>query len=202
MNKLNLVGQKIGKLLVLKESKQIGYIRNWLCQCDCGKKCIVRQDSLRKRNGAKSCGCLLSTHDGKIVHDRTYRLNYYKNETAKYRLTINGFANLLLSNARKTSRKQNIEYTITINDILTILKNGYCQISGIKFIINNVPREPFAPSIDRINPNKGYTPENIQIVCWIYNSAKGVNTHTDVLKLSRALLKPKINHQHISKKPA
>ena len=57
-NKINLKGKKFGRLKVLKESKKRsnGNVM-WSCQCDCGKKVIVRGKALRKGN-TKACGCL------------------------------------------------------------------------------------------------------------------------------------------------
>ena len=57
MGKLvDLKGQRFGRLLVLEElgrSSDGGVL--WLCQCDCGKKKVVRRHSLKA--GTKSCGC-------------------------------------------------------------------------------------------------------------------------------------------------
>ena len=44
-------------------------------------------------------------------------------------------------------------------------------------------------TIDRIDPKKGYTPENCQMVLFSYNAAKSINTHEDVMKLAKALVK-------------
>ena len=54
----NLIGQKFGKLIPLKNTGKKTSNRSaiWLCQCDCGNKIEVSQDSLR--HGTKSCGCL------------------------------------------------------------------------------------------------------------------------------------------------
>jgi hypothetical protein len=56
MNRLNLVGNKFGRLTVIK----LHHIKGgsyWLCKCDCGKKSIVYVGDLRS-NHTKSCGCL------------------------------------------------------------------------------------------------------------------------------------------------
>ncbi len=56
--KIDLTGQRFGKLEVLKEGGRDsrGEIL-WHCQCDCGFTTSVRGYSLRK-NLTKSCGCL------------------------------------------------------------------------------------------------------------------------------------------------
>lgn len=58
MKKLELIGQKFERLLVIKEAEQIKKGRTfWECLCDCGNICMLRGSSLR--NGrTKSCGCL------------------------------------------------------------------------------------------------------------------------------------------------
>jgi hypothetical protein len=57
-NKLNLVGQRFGKLLVIREAaaKKNNCV-TWVCQCACGKITEVTTTHLR-RGAIKSCGCL------------------------------------------------------------------------------------------------------------------------------------------------
>lgn len=56
--KIDLTGQRFGKLTVLKEAEK----RNdhgsvcWICRCDCGNQVTVSSDNLR-RNHTQSCGC-------------------------------------------------------------------------------------------------------------------------------------------------
>lgn len=63
-HKLDLTGQRFGRLIVLREAAKIGVIgtraherRRWICHCDCGAERTVEQGGLR--NGeTSSCGCL------------------------------------------------------------------------------------------------------------------------------------------------
>ena len=62
MKRFNLTGLRQGMLLVLKEGKPRLYkknnttLRQWLCQCDCGKKKVWSQSDLRQRHKSH-CGC-------------------------------------------------------------------------------------------------------------------------------------------------
>lgn len=56
--KIDLIGKRFNKLIVLKEypiRTPQGSVQ-WECLCDCGNKTIVSGDNLR-RNHTKSCGC-------------------------------------------------------------------------------------------------------------------------------------------------
>ena len=54
--KLDLAGQRFGKLTVLAPSGNVGSRTAWLCQCDCGRKATVT--TKRLRSGCRtSCGC-------------------------------------------------------------------------------------------------------------------------------------------------
>lgn len=58
MRKLDLTGQKFGRLLAVActgEKQNGNYM--WLCRCDCGKETIVKADHLR-RHETQSCGCI------------------------------------------------------------------------------------------------------------------------------------------------
>jgi len=54
--KLDLAGQKFGKLTVLAPAENIGKRTAWLCRCDCGQKKVVKTYHLRSGR-VTSCGC-------------------------------------------------------------------------------------------------------------------------------------------------
>lgn len=59
MNKLNLLGQRFGRLLVISEAKNTKNGQTvWICECDCGKQKELKSSALR-HDKIKSCGCLL-----------------------------------------------------------------------------------------------------------------------------------------------
>lgn len=56
--KIDLTGQKFGRLLVLYECGRAKGCRVlWKCRCDCGNECIVRSAQLKSQR-TQSCGCL------------------------------------------------------------------------------------------------------------------------------------------------
>lgn len=54
--KLNLIGERFERLLVVDVAPNRGAKTYWLCKCDCGNLKEVATDSLRKGE-IKSCGC-------------------------------------------------------------------------------------------------------------------------------------------------
>lgn len=82
MKKLDLTGQRFGRLVAIRNSgKKQGGNYMWVCRCDCGKEVIVKADHL-KRYDTQSCGCINKgrqkgipkKHGGACngVHDRLY----------------------------------------------------------------------------------------------------------------------------------
>jgi hypothetical protein len=71
--KLNLEGQRFGRLTVLHEAErsQAGQIR-WACRCDCSNQVIVRGGDLRDGN-TTSCGCFQrgATSEANTTHGHT-----------------------------------------------------------------------------------------------------------------------------------
>ena len=59
--KLDLTGQRYGKLTVLRPAENIGACTAWVCRCDCGQETVVRTDNLR-HGRTKSCGCQRGTN--------------------------------------------------------------------------------------------------------------------------------------------
>lgn len=87
----------------------------------------------------------------------------------------------------KKTRTRNKESTITEEDVYRLLEkqNGLCALSGVPLDtkINN----PYTMSIDRIDPSKGYTPDNIQLLCWAVNKMKMDFSQEDFIKWTIAI---------------
>jgi hypothetical protein len=56
-NRLDLTGQRFGRLIVLEVAETRKGVLWWRCRCDCGVEVEVRSQQLRIGQ-AKSCGCL------------------------------------------------------------------------------------------------------------------------------------------------
>ena len=54
--KLDLTGQRFGKLTAIAPAENIGSRTAWLCRCDCGQETVVKTVHLRDGHRT-SCGC-------------------------------------------------------------------------------------------------------------------------------------------------
>lgn len=89
-------------------------------------------------------------------------------------------------------RKEKLEFTITIEDVISILhkQNGKCALSEIEmtYVIGK-GRTCTNLSLDRIDPSKGYTKENIQLVCSIINTMKSDLSYSELLFFCKQIIK-------------
>lgn len=115
-------------------------------------------------------------------NNKDYRCKQCKKEqTEKRRLCNRGkqdLDRLLLERfhaAKERAAKKNLEFNITTEYLkyLWFKQCGKCALSGIDmtYIFFN-GRTPTNVSIDRILPEKGYTMDNIQLVCMACNQMK------------------------------
>ena len=71
MKKIDLTGQRFGRLTVIEEVDQRKYNKIfWKCVCDCGRITIVHGSNL-KSGHTESCGCLRIIHG--MINTKTYR---------------------------------------------------------------------------------------------------------------------------------
>jgi len=73
----------------------------------------------------------------------------------------------------KAMRQRHI-VEVTRADIQNMVELQQNKCSKTKLSFEWKSHSMFRPSIDRIDPNQGYTINNIQIVVWPYNAMKGV----------------------------
>ena len=91
MNRIDLTGQRFGRLVVQREADRKHGEVAWLCRCDCGNEVIVTGYKLRHGH-TRSCGCLRSengkTHAIDMTGQRFGRLTVVERAEALIRLQL------------------------------------------------------------------------------------------------------------------
>lgn len=82
----------------------------------------------------------------------------------------------VLAHSRKNAKTRGIRHDLGKPDLeeLWLRSKGRCELTGIRldlFRASAWRRRPYAPSIDRIDSNMGYTKDNCRIVCVAINLA-------------------------------
>lgn len=184
--KIDLVGQVYGRLIVIKEVKPYINPKNrkylkWLCQCECGNTTEVVGNEL-KHGKTKSCGCYYK----EAISSRNTTHGYYSlgKMSSEYRCWLN-----MKERCLNPNNKDYIYYggrDIKVCDRwLNSFENFYSDIG---------PR-PKGNSIERLNNDGNYEPSNC---IWADKTTQARNQRTTVLNkdLVRELRRLKQSHTY------
>ena len=96
---------------------------------------------------------------------------------------IDRFTQELFKQSREGARKRKIKFSLTRDNIYTLLENskGKCAISGMDMSTHF--NCLLKASVDRIDSNKGYTMNNVQIVASIVNKSKNVLSDAEYVEM-------------------
>lgn len=152
---VDLTGQRFGRLVVLSPSKTRKYGQAfWVCQCDCGTIKELPTESLKKGT-SKSCGCLqkerASAANKKhgLYESRLYSI--WANMIGRCdRPTSTGYKNYGGRGIRVCDEWHNFQ-----SFMQWAKQSGYDP--SLKFL---------KCSLDRIDANKDYSPDNCRWVDW------------------------------------
>lgn len=93
-----------------------------------------------------------------------------------------------LQSAKARCKKSGWEFALT-REWAKERWTGRCEITDIPFIISKRPAPfLFSPSIDRIDPERGYVPDNCRFILFAVNAMKGSGTDEDILAIARAIV--------------
>lgn len=92
-------------------------------------------------------------------------------------------------------RKSGMEFTLT-QDWARRTYTGFCALTGLPFIVRSAEDRlggkrggmAYSPSIDRINPLKGYTEENCRWILHSVNSFKQCMSDAEMITIAKALI--------------
>ena len=89
---------------------------------------------------------------------------------------------VILNKAKRRSKQKNIEFNLTLADLIKI-KNNTCPILGCEILYKSGVDYKRSASLDRIDPNKGYVPDNVKIVSFEGNALKNKNNIDSIIAL-------------------
>ena len=140
-NKIDLIGQRFGKLLVLKlDHINKLYRKYYLCECSCGKKKVISRANL-VAGRSTSCGCNIKNNSLKHGDSYTRLYNIYTNMKSRCYNVKNTYYNNYGGRGIKICNEWLLSYPNFKNWAMT---NGYKDTL----------------TIDRINVNGNYEPNN------------------------------------------
>ena len=145
----SVVGETFSKLTVLKQETQGKHLMVYV-RCECGTEKWSRHASVVKKKDVKSCGCWKNNWDRKRGWDDRSAMW----SRAKYRAAHKGR-----------------EFTITKEDIVIPER---CPLLGIPLVCHRGKgsQQGNSPSLDRIDPTKGYIKGNVWVISNRANTLK------------------------------
>lgn len=146
----DITGMKFGRLTPIKPTGEVGHgqTTKWICKCECGATTI--QDGARLRNGSsQSCGCLQRELASKRLKKRITKHGY--SNTRLYHIWV-GMKN-------RCSCENNTNYACYGARGITVCNEWTDDFERFKeWALKNGYNDDL--TIDRIDVNKGYSPEN------------------------------------------
>lgn len=152
---VDLSGMRFGRLLVKaiysKTSQQVNRIR-YVCICDCGNECIVRANNLTSGN-TQSCGCLHS-----------------ENLTGMYKPNANRLYNSWRAMKARCFNQNNNRFHLYGGRGITVCDDWMSFENFKSWALDNGFSEEL--TIDRIDPDGNYCPENCR---WLHPSKQSAS---------------------------
>jgi len=198
MRRLDLRGATFGRWTVLDfvggkpQSK-------WNCLCECGVQRHVAGANLRSGHST-SCGVctrsLYAKQNATVRDNRGDKNANTRRSKAQYGAAYIPSSSLWYRRASGvfySARKHGIPLGFaSVMELATYVQSiapASCPVFGVPFADRGTGFNPWSPSIDKIDPTKGYVPGNIQVLSFLANCMKRDATPDQLKQFAHWVLK-------------
>lgn len=103
---------------------------------------------------------------------------------------IKNYCYHICSVKRCQCRRENLDFDLDEQWYVDRLMKG-CELTGIPFVWAREGHSLYNPSVDRVDPTKGYTKDNCKLILRGINMLKLNGTMEDVYKIAAAIIDKK-----------
>lgn len=160
-----------------KDARSLTGLSSWCLECmRAMQRAYNRTPEYRqKRREYKSCA---DVREKRSAEARTPA--YREKARARYR-TPERWALVAVQSIRKRSERKGLEFDLTVDDLADI--PTHCPVLGIPIQIGSDTAHDNSPSVDRIDPAKGYVRGNIAIISNRANMIKNNGTIDEHMRI-------------------
>lgn len=201
MKRLDLIGKQFGRWLVTGVAPRT-YQTMWHCKCECGTERAVSGANLTSGHST-SCGCLREELRPNLWKKRDFSGS--KNPRAKINIKKYG-DKYIASNNRWYKRASGIFYgakkrgipvgfdsAVEFAAYVQAIASDRCPVFNKKFVERGSGFSKWSPSIDKIDPKKGYVPGNIQVISVFANKMKQDASQQELQAFAKWVLEKRCN---------
>jgi hypothetical protein len=192
--RMDLTGKKFNRLTVLGKAKVVGQkgqqVQRWDCMCECGTNTNVRTAAL-KNGQVKSCGCLRGVNQRGVNNYRVREFIAKYGEWIPSKTYWYARSKQIIYRAKKTNTPIEFESAYELTRYLESQEVDICPVFNEKLTNNpvNGRAHHWTPSVDRVDPHKGYVRGNMQIISNLANVMKNDATPDLLYKFALWVIK-------------
>lgn len=140
----------------------------------------IRQAKLKNAEAIKQQSAEWRARNREHLKERSALLYYQTREKTPWKAIVRS--------AFRRAMEKGLEFNLTV-EWAKARWTGFCEVTGIPFVLTNTKSGFYSPSIDRIEASKGYTQNNCRFALFSVNSFKGPGTDEDMRYVAQFLLK-------------
>lgn len=138
------IGDRVGRLIIIKSAISSNYQKRWFCRCDCGSTKIIRDDALASKR-VRSCGC--------------YRREMVGNASRTHGRSRSSVYRSWIAMRSRCNNPSHAFYKNYGGRGIQVCKRWLGE-GGFSRFLRDMGEKPMGKSLDRINNNRGYSPSN------------------------------------------
>jgi hypothetical protein len=155
-------------------------MRDWRAANPGLQKEIERRNRIKNAENIKQQSAEWRARNREHLQDRSKLFHYETRKNTPWKH--------IMRSRFRDAIKRGIPFTLT-DEWAAKKWTGRCELTDIPFALNNTSPGFYSPSIDKIKPELGYTPENCRFILLAVNSFKNTGTDADVFAAAKAILR-------------